>query len=59
MSEEWNTGMKEEWTIGVLGLNAVLHYSTIPSFQSVVKDNPSAGGGGVIGWEDKLVATSV
>ena len=51
--------MKEEWTLEYWALNAVLHYSTIPSFQSVVKENPSADGGGVIGWEDKLAATSV
>ena len=40
-------------------LNAVLHYSTTPLFQSVVKENPSATGGGVVGWEDKPAATSV
>jgi hypothetical protein len=59
MSKECNTGMMEEWTIGVFGFNAVLHYSTIPSFQSVVKENPSAACGGVVRWEDKLAATSV
>jgi hypothetical protein len=37
-------GALEYWV-----LNAVLHYSTTPPFQSVVRENPSAGGGGVVG----------
>jgi hypothetical protein len=53
----WSDGRMEYWNIGFL--NAVLHYSTIPPLQSVVKENPSADGGGVVGWEDKLAATSV
>jgi hypothetical protein len=47
-------GALETWI-----LNAVLHYSTTPPFQSVVKENPSANGGGVVRGEEKLAATSV
>jgi hypothetical protein len=60
--EYWSDGRMEYWSMGALEywvLNAVLHYSTTPPFQSVVRENPSAEGGGVVGREDKLAATSV